>query len=161
MQKEIFLWEICFFVLNNPMRFLLLFFSLCVVMISSCSTKKEIKVLYWKDTEIRLVEENSGATSCYLWKIKIKKKGLLSQEHLLFRSYCNPYLTDIDIQSDSLIILCLGDRNQKETVSINLNDMPEFIKNPIKYYNAELNNTNGKYKEPAFIKRSREEAHEM
>lgn len=66
----------------------------------------------WRGNTIRLSVINGGATTSFLFKIDYERDWILGKRRLIFESYSTPYLEDISVENDKLVIDCLASKNQ-------------------------------------------------
>lgn len=121
-----------------------------------CIEPEEIKSIEWNGNKIKWTVLNGGPTTSFLWKVYFTEKNS-NKENLIFESYSTPYVTDISVRGDYLLIHCYGEKNKNEYIVLNLTMIDEFTDNPIEYFDCELKQTNDAYYEPEFVKREREE----
>lgn len=126
-----------------------------ILILFSCGKPQELKTLNWNDNQISWTVLDGGATTSYYWQIFYKSQDE-NKNKLIFESYSSPYLTDISIQNNNLVIHALDDHNQPEFINIDLTKIEDYIKEPVKYERTILKQTNDSYKEPEFIKLERE-----
>ena len=109
----------------------------------------EIRTLQWKGNTIKL-SVLSPALSSDLWEIHYKRK-FMGFDRLIFKSYSYPPVTDISIKNNNLKI-----QSDKYTIIIiDLENINNYIGNPIVYRRSVLKKTNNYYVEPEFIKEGR------
>ncbi|PSR54228.1 hypothetical protein AHMF7605_12190 [Adhaeribacter arboris] len=127
-----------------------------LIFLISCGETKVLKTVNWKGNTITWEVLDGGATTSYLWKIMFSEKGESSKD-LIFRSYSTPYVGDIEVHQDKLLILIPDFKNKvNDTIAINLRDVEEYIDEPVDYKRNALKNSNKYYKEPNFVKEDRE-----
>ena len=128
------------------------------ILLVSCSEPKILKEVTWNDNRISWEVLDGGATTSYRWLIKYSEGGEKSKD-LIFESYSSPYISDIEVYKDELLILCPDSRNKvNDTITINLKDIDKYIDDPIVYEWDVLKGKNEYYKEPSFVKEDREYA---
>ncbi len=127
---------------------------LSIIFLFGCSETQELKILNWNDNAVRWSVINGGATTSFLWKIHFQKNGSKSKK-LIFQSYASPYIEDIKVAGDNLIIYCGESRGKRNVIEINLKNISDFIDDPIKYRRSVLEQTNDSYHEPEFIRQAR------
>ena len=127
---------------------------LSFLFLAGCIESKELKILNWNDNAIRLSVVDGGATTSFLWKIYFQKNGS-KRKRLIFQSYASPYIEDITIAGDKLLIHCPGNRGNETLIEINMKYVDDFIDNPIKYRRSVLDGTNDSYHDPEFIRQER------
>ncbi len=135
-----------------------LIFLTLIVVFTSCIKPEVIKMVKWRGNTIRLSVINGGATTSFLFKIDYERDWILGKRRLIFESYSTPYLEDISVENDKLVIDCLASKNQTNKILIDLNNINKYIGNPVKYRRNVLVKTNAFYIEPDFVKRDRQEA---
>ncbi len=130
--------------------------SVLVLLLSVLNSRIQLKTLRWKKYEIRLSEAGGGATVGFEWRITLKDTTqFCSSEELIFRSYINPTIDDILIRNDSLIIISANKNGYPALIPVSLNQINELFYKPIKYFRAQLDQTNKNYVEPEFIRNLR------
>ncbi len=134
----------------------LIFFVLSVIF-TSCIKPEFIKTIKWKGNTIRFSVINGGATTSYLYKIDYERDWILGKRRVIFESYSTPYIKDISVKNDKLVIDCFANNNQTNKIMLDLNNINKFIGNPIKYRRYLLVKTNTFYIEPDFVKHERQE----
>ena len=132
-----------------PYAFFILFLFLY-----GCIEPEELKMLNWNDNVVRWSVVNGGATTPFLWKIHFQRNGSKTKR-LIFQSISSPYITDISIAGDNLLIHCFGSRGNEKIIEINIKNVDDFIDDPIKYRRSILEQTNNSYHEPEFIREDR------
>ena len=122
-----------------------------LVFLVSCAEPEVLKTIHWKGNTITWEVLDGGATTSYQWLIKFSEKGSSSKD-LIFESYSTPYIGDIDVYQDELLIL-IPNFNTKEndTIAVDLRDVEEYIDEPVIYERGVLKNSNKYYKEPDFV----------
>jgi hypothetical protein len=111
-------------------------------------------MLNWKDNTVRWSVVNGGATTSFLWKIYFQRNGSKTKR-LIFQSISSPYITDISIAGDNLLIHCAGSGGNEKIIEINIKNVDDFIDDPIKYRRSFLEQTNNSYHEPEFLREDR------
>ena len=111
-------------------------------------------MLNWNDNAVRWSVVNGGATTPFLWKIHFQRNGSKTKR-LIFQSISSPYITDISITGDNLLIHCGGSGRTEELIEINMRNVDNFVDNPIKYRRSILEQTNNSYNEPEFVREDR------
>lgn len=124
------------------------------IFLAGCIEPIELKILKWNDNAIRLLVVDGGATTSFLWKIHFQKNGS-KRERLIFQSYASPYIEDITIAGDNLLIHCGVKRGNEQRIEINMKNVEDFIDDPIIYRRSVLDQTNDCYHEPEFIRQDR------
>ena len=76
-------------------------------------------MLNWNDNVVRWSVVNSGATTPFLWKIHFQRNRSKTKR-LIFQSISSPYITDISIAGDNLLIHCAGSRGNEKIIEINI-----------------------------------------
>ena len=132
-------------------------FFILLFLLEGCIKPQELKLLNWNDNAVRWSVINGGATTSFLWEIYFQKNSS-KHKKLIFKSYSEPYITDISISGDYLIIHCSGKSNHLNLIQINLKKVEDFIDNPVNYRESILERTNDSYHEPEFIRENRDEA---
>ena len=135
----------------------LIFFTLIAVF-TSCIKPEVINTVKWRGNTIRLSVINGGATTSFLFKIDYERDWILGKRRLIFESYSTPYVKDISVENDKLVIDCYASKNQTNKILIDLNNINKYIGNPVKYRRDILDKTNTYYIEPDFIKQNRQKA---
>lgn len=129
-----------------------------LIFLLSCGEPEVLKTVNWKGNTITWEVLDGGATSSYRWLIMFSEEGSGSKD-LIFESYSSPYIGDIEVNEDELLIL-IQEFNAKrnDTIVINMKDVEEYIDEPVVYERDVLKNSNEYYREPDFIKEDREYA---
>lgn len=120
----------------------------------SCGTPTELKTVNWNGNRITWTVLDGGATTSYYWKIYFTKKNS-NNRNLIFESYSSPYITNISTSGNNLLIHCAVDREITDFITIDLNQINDFIDDPVEYERTLLEQTNNSYTEPEFVKRDR------
>ncbi|WP_210463691.1 hypothetical protein [Rufibacter roseolus] len=124
----------------------------------SCSEPRVLKEANWNGNRITWEVLDGGATSSYRWLINFSE-GEENSKELIFESYSSPYIEDIEVYEDKLLILCPDFRNKvHDTITINLKEIDKYKGEPVVYERNVLKNSNGDYKEPTFVKEDRADA---
>ena len=141
----------------NVFRMRVILQAIMLLILTNCGIPTDLKTVNWKGNMVSWSVLDGGATTSYLWKIHYKEKGSTS-EHLIFESYSTPYITDISIKRDQLLIHCLVNKDSTDYITLDLNEIKDFIDDPVKYDRTILESSNHSYHEPTFVKRNRESA---
>ncbi|ALJ00701.1 hypothetical protein [Rufibacter tibetensis] len=129
-----------------------------LILLVSCSEPEILKEVNWNENCISWEVLDGGATTSFKWLIKYSEGGE-NRKDLIFESYSSPYISDIEVYKDELLILCPNIRNKvNDTITINLKDINKYIDEPIVYEQDILKRKNEYYKEPSFVKKDREYA---
>ena len=115
-----------------------------LMMLTGCFEPEHMKTVSWNNHGIELSVVNGGATSPFRWMIHYRK---WSGRKLIFQSISTPYIEDIAVNGDNLLIYCTDGR----FLHIHLDKIEEFIDHPVKYRKLVLEQTNASYHEPGFI----------
>lgn len=119
-----------------------------LLLLSGCFKPEHLKTVSWNNHEIEWSVVDGGATTSFLWKIHYKK---WSGKKLIFQSYADPYIQDIAVIGDYLLIYCQDSR----FLYIPLDKIEDYVDHPVKYSRLALEQTNASYEEPGFIKSER------
>ncbi|QHL88994.1 hypothetical protein GU926_16775 [Nibribacter ruber] len=129
-----------------------------LILLISCSEPEILKEITWNNNRISWEVLDGGATTSCRWLIKYSEDGENNKD-LIFESYSSPYIADIEVYKDELLIFCPDFRNRvNDTIKINLKDIDKYIDEPIVYELDVLKRNNEYYKEPDFVKEDREYA---
>jgi hypothetical protein len=129
---------------------------LLALIITSCWSTKQVKQVRWRGYTFQLSESDGGATTSFLWKVTAHYPGLLgTREAELFEAYGGPFLTDIQVE-DSTLVLLADHNGRSERIVLELQHIDAFLDDPIQYQRSTLKQSNPFYREPEFIKAERE-----
>lgn len=129
------------------MRYLII---ILFILSTSCASFDEVRRIDWQENTIVLKLSEMDMTTSNYWKVYFIKHGS-SNEKLIFESYGSPYITDVSVQTNNLIIDCLTSDNSDHQIELDLNNLDDYLDNPVKYETYVLKQTNDSYKEPLFI----------
>ena len=128
---------------------------LLALLTCSCWATKPVKQVHWHDYTFQLSVSDGGATTSFSWVVTALYQGLLgTREQELFQAYGGPFLTDIQVEDSSFVLLA-NHNGQPERVELDLQHLDAFIEDPIKYQRSTLKQSNPFYSEPDFIRAER------
>jgi hypothetical protein len=137
-------------------------YLLLLLLTNSCSGTTKLKQLHWRNYIFRLDVSSGGATTDFSWRVVAIHTGWLgSEEDEIFQAYGGPYLKDIQLDGNILVLLA-SRGGSSERIELDLQHLDEFVKQPILYHRYALRNQNIFYLEPVFIEelRKQEQAYE-
>jgi hypothetical protein len=129
---------------------------LLALLTSSCWVTKQVKQVRWQGYTFHLAVSDGGATTSFNWKVTVQYQGFFgTREQDLFEAYGGPYLTDIQAE-DSTLVLLTTYHGHPERIELDLQHLAAFLQDPIRYHRYTLRQRNAFYHEPDFIKAERE-----
>jgi hypothetical protein len=85
------------------LRFAILLLGLLT---SACWVTKQVKQVRWQGYTFQLAVADGGATTSFNWKVTAQYQGFFgTREQDLFEAYGGPYLTDIQVEDNTLVLL--------------------------------------------------------
>jgi hypothetical protein len=135
------------------LRFAILLLALLT---SACWVTKQVKQVRWQGYTFQLAVSDGGATTSFNWKVTAQHQGFFgTREQDLFEAYGGPYLTDIQVEDNTLVLLTTY-HSHPERIALDLQHLAAFLQDPIRYHRYTLRQRNAFYQEPAFIQAARE-----
>jgi hypothetical protein len=135
------------------LRFAILLLALLT---SACWVTKQVKQVRWQGYTFQLAVADGGATTSFNWKVTAQYQGFFgTREQDLFEAYGGPYLTDIQVEINTLVLLATSN-SHPERIELDLLHLAAFLQDPIRYHRYTLRQSNAFYQEPAFIQAARE-----
>ncbi|MDF7813834.1 hypothetical protein [Hymenobacter sp. YC55] len=137
-------------------------FLLCLLT-CSCWVTKPVKQIRWHDYTFQLAVSDGGATTSFSWTVTAHYPGWFgTREKTLFQAYGGPYLTDIQVEDNQLVLLTKYN-GEPQRIELDLQHVDALLDDPIEYHRYQPQQSNAFYREPGFIQaeREREEQFDM